>query len=332
MRIGITFDLQEDYLAKGFSEEETAEFDQLETIDSIDDALINMGFETERIGDVRNLAKKLTEGNTWDLVFNICEGMYGFAREAQVPALLDAYLIPYVFSDPLILALTLHKGMTKRVIRDLGIRTPDFAVVEQEDDFNQINLRYPLFIKPIAEGTSKGISSISKIDNEQDLRLHCLTLMNQFRQPVLIEEYLPNREFTIGIVGTGRKARAIGTMEIIQKGSYYNQAYSYYVKENYEELVEYHKVDGNLAVQCEDIALRIWQGLGCRDAGRVDLKMDINKILNFIEVNPLAGLHPIRSDLVILAKIHGITYQKLIEIIVESTLERVGKRIERVGL
>lgn len=327
MKVGITYDLREDYLAQGFDEEETSEFDREDTIDSIDNALTNLGFYTERIGNIRHLTRQLAEGKVWDLVFNICEGMYGFGREAQVPAILDAYLIPYVFSDALVLALTLHKGLTKRVIRDLGIQTPDFAVVEREEDLSHVNLNYPLFIKPIAEGTSKGISDLSKIDFKQDLRINCLALMNRFKQPVLIEEYLPGRELTVGIVGTGREARAIGTMEIVQKGLHDNQVYSYYVKENYAELVEYHKVEEALAVRCEDIALRVWQGLGCRDAGRVDLKMDLNQIVNFIEVNPLAGLHPVRSDLVILAKLNGITYQELIEMIVESALNRAGKRI-----
>ena len=163
MLVGITYDLRDEYLKEGFTEEETAEFDKEETIEGIENALIKAGFKTERIGHVRNLAKLLVEGKKWDIVFNISEGMYGLAREAQVPCLLDAYNIPYVFSDGLVLALSLHKGLTKRVIRDAGLATPDFAIVETIGDVDDIKLKYPLFAKPVAEGTGKGISGLSYI-------------------------------------------------------------------------------------------------------------------------------------------------------------------------
>ena len=130
MKIGITYDLRQDYLDAGYGEEETAEFDRPETIAAIDQALQALGHVTDRIGNIRSLARRLVQGDRWDLVFNIAEGLSGFGREAQVPALLEAYAIPYTFSDPLVLALTLHKGMTKRVIRDAGLPTPAFAVVE----------------------------------------------------------------------------------------------------------------------------------------------------------------------------------------------------------
>ena len=132
MLVGLTYDLRDEYLAEGFSHEETAEFDKEETIAGIENALIENGYKVERIGHVRNLSKKLVEGKRWDIVFNIAEGMYGLAREAQVPCLLDAYNIPYVFSDGLVLALALHKGLTKRVIRDAGLSTPDFFVARKE--------------------------------------------------------------------------------------------------------------------------------------------------------------------------------------------------------
>ena len=134
MKIGITYDLRDDYLALGYSEEETAEFDKPETIAALEQALQSLGYETARIGNVRSLVQRLSCGDRWDLVFNIAEGLRGFGREAVVPALLEAYHIPCTFSDALVLSLTLHKGMTKHVIRDLGIPTPDFAVIETAAD------------------------------------------------------------------------------------------------------------------------------------------------------------------------------------------------------
>ncbi|MBX6321056.1 MAG: D-alanine--D-alanine ligase, partial [Rhodospirillaceae bacterium] len=123
MRIGLTYDLREAYLAAGYGEEETAELDSIETVEAVEGVLRRRGFETDRIGSVRDLAARLVAGDRWDLVFNFAEGLHGIGREAQVPALLDAWRIPYTFSDPLVLSLTLHKGMTKRVVRDAGIPT-----------------------------------------------------------------------------------------------------------------------------------------------------------------------------------------------------------------
>ncbi|MDD5207544.1 MAG: D-alanine--D-alanine ligase, partial [Desulfobacterales bacterium] len=140
MKVGITYDLRKEYIAMGLGEEETAEFDKPETIEAIAGALVQLGHRAEKIGNIQALAKRLVAGDRWDLVFNIAEGLRGFGREAQVPALLDAYEIPYTFSDPLVMSLTLHKGMTKRVIRDLGIPTPDFAVVEDETEAGKVDL------------------------------------------------------------------------------------------------------------------------------------------------------------------------------------------------
>jgi len=161
--VGMTYDLRTDYLQEGYTEEETAEFDQPATIEAIEETLQSLGYRTDRIGHVRALAKRLVAGDRWDLVFNIAEGVRGFGREAQVPCLLDAYGVPYVFSDPLVLSLTLHKAMAKRVVRDLGIPTPDFAVVEDVSDIAGVSLPYPLFVKPVSEGTGKGIDAKSLV-------------------------------------------------------------------------------------------------------------------------------------------------------------------------
>ena len=326
MLIGLTYDLRDDYLNAGFSKEDTAEFDSEAVILGIEGALGALGYRTERIGNIRSLIRKLDRGDTWDLVFNIAEGLRGFGREAQVPALLDAYDIPYTFSDPLVLSLTLHKGMTKRVIRDLGIPTPDFRVIETRRDAEKIDLPLPLFAKPVAEGTGKGIDAASKISQRDHIVPVCRGLLGRFNQPVLVETFLPGREFTVGIVGTGENATVIGVMEVLLRQEAEQDAYSFLNKERFEDLVEYRLVKDEASKKAEAVALASWRGLGCRDAGRVDLRSDENAVPNFIEVNPLAGLHPVHSDLPILCYLAGVTYRELIEMIIESAQGRLQRR------
>lgn len=322
MKIGITYDLRHEYLAAGYSEEETAEFDRLDTIDTLERALQHLGYATERIGHIRQLAARLVSGAHWDVVFNIAEGLYGFGREAQVPALLDAYDMPYTFSDPLVLALALHKGMTKHVMHALGVPTPDFAVVETTCEIKRVRLPLPLFAKPVAEGTSKGISAASKIRTHQELQTVCSHLLHTYRQPVLVETFLPGREFTVGIVGTGRRARALGVMEVLLLDVAEPEVYSYANKALYEARVRYRLVDDALAARAIEVALRAWRGLGCRDGGRVDLRCDAHDTPYFLEVNPLPGLHPEHSDLPILCRLLGLSYEALIDMVMESALER----------
>jgi D-alanine-D-alanine ligase len=324
MQVGITYDLQEDYLARGMSEEDAAEFDRPDTIEAIDQTLRSLGFDTDRIGNIQNLANRLVAGDRWDLVFNIAEGIKGFGREAQVPALLDAYGISYTFSDPLVLSLTLHKGMTKHVIRDLGIPTPDFRVIEDEEDIRSADLPFPLFAKPVAEGTGKGIGAASMIRNERELWTVCPSLLQSFQQPVLIERFMPGREFTVGITGTGRSSMAIGVIEVILKEGAEHAAYSYQNKKQFEEVVEYRLARDVTAEKAVAVALAAWRGLGCRDGGRIDLRADAQGMPNFLEVNPLAGLNPEISDLPILCSLAGVTYRELISQIMDSALKRIA--------
>jgi len=328
MKIGFTYDLRREYTAMGFSDEETAEFDSDVTIDAIEAALRGLGHEVLRIGNIYELTRQLSAGDRWDMVFNISEGLYGAARESQVPALLDAYRIPYTFSDPLTLAVSLDKAVAKKLVMHAGVPTPEFYVVQSMDDimsekrFHE-NI-FPLFVKPLTEGTGKGITSESIVRDLDALKRQCGNLLGRFGQPVLAERYLPGREFTAGITGTGEKAECIGVMEITLNKEAEPDVYSFLNKEFYEDRVVYSLVeDKDIISEAADIALRAYRILGCRDAGRVDLKADAEGRLSFIEINPLAGLHPVRSDLSILCGKKGIPYSELISRIVESALLRV---------
>jgi D-alanine-D-alanine ligase len=335
MKIGITYDLREQYLAEGYGEEETAEFDRADTIDSIENALRELGHETDRIGHARELVQRLASGDRWDLVFNICEGLRGTGREAQVPAILDLYEIPFTFADPCVMSVCLDKGVTKSVVRNIGVPTPRFAVILDEESIAELvdhcPFHFPLFAKPIAEGTGKGVTPASRVNDVDELAIVCKQLLDRYRQPVLVEEFLPGREFTVGILGTGKEAACLGTLEIVLRDEAEPEVYSYVNKERCEELVEYRLVEAGQdeqVRQAEEIALTAWRTLGCRDGGRIDLRCDAEGHPQFLEANPLAGLHPEHSDLPMLATALGMTYLELIRRIVDSAASRCKVHLE----
>jgi D-alanine-D-alanine ligase len=326
LTIGMTYDLRSEYLAMGYSLDETAEFDKEETITAIESTLSDLGHRPERIGHARQLAAALLSGKRWDLVFNIAEGMHGMGREALVPALLDLYGIPYTFSDPLVMSLTLHKGMTKRVIRDAGVPTADFFVAQDAGDAGEVSFDPPFFVKPVAEGTGKGISAASIVRNREGLEAACAYCIRTYRQPAIIEPYLSGREFTAGIIGTGKDARILGIMEVHLKETAEPGVYSYVNKEEFEDRVTYRLIPPNTdpaASEAEAVSLAAWRVLGCRDAGRVDIRCDANGKAQFMEVNPLAGIHPHHSDLPIICNLAEIPYRSLIDGIVSSAMSRI---------
>jgi D-alanine-D-alanine ligase len=328
VKVGITFDLRDDYLAQGYDELQTAEFDRPDTIDAIQTGLEELGYSVDRIGNCKALISRLAKGDRWDFVFNICEGMFGFAREAQVPAVLEAFEIPFTFADALTMSVCLHKSLTKLVLVSEGLPTPKSLLVESEAQLGNLDLSLPLFVKPVAQGTSKGITSLSRIGSYVELHTACTGLMEQFQEPVLVEEFLPGREFTVGIIGTGDNAYALGTLEIILRSDADQDVYSYRNKEECESLVEYRLVSASSdpAVEmAEGLAVRAWRALRGRDAGRVDLRCNASGEPEIIEVNPLAGMHPTHSDLPMLATALGMEYRELIRRIVDSTLIRTGR-------
>lgn len=324
IKVGLTFDLKADYLRLGYTNEQVAEFDSPETMDALENAITTLGFEVVRIGNIFSLVNFLNAGKRCDLVFNICEGMYGIAREAQVPCLLDAYQIPYVFSEPDILNLTLDKGLTKLIVQQGGILTANFKVVSQLTELDNIGMPFPLFVKPVAEGTSKGIDGFSLVNNNQELTKSVDYLLKTFHQPVLVESFLPGREFTVGITGSGDDAKAIGTLEIVLNENAPHPIYSYSVKKDWEKYASYKIANDPVALKCAEMAVEVWKMIKGKDAGRVDFRLDTNGEPNFIEVNPLAGLNPTYSDLPILARLIGISYLQLISEIINSALKRSG--------
>ena len=322
MKIGLTFDLRSWYIDRGYSMDETAEFDKQETVDALENSLKIMGHETEPIGNTFQLIEALAAGKRWDMVFNIAEGLYGDGRESVVPAILDQYKIPYVFSGPVIMGLSLNKHLAKLVVAAAGVPVSPGCLITELKDLDKCNLKYPLFVKPVSEGTGKGITEKSLVNSSAELKKMVEWILKEFKQPALVEEYLPGREFTVGIVGTGDEAVAIGGMEVICAN---NLPYSVEVKENYQDYCKYNPLDADIIDECKSVALSAWKALDAVDAGRVDLKADRNGKICFIEANPLAGLNPVHSDLPILSRMYGIEYQTLMEMIMKSAISRIKR-------
>jgi D-alanine-D-alanine ligase len=309
----------------GFSAEESAEFDAEVTIDGIAGALEALGHRVDRVGHARSLCARLVAGHRWDLVYNIAEGYRWRSREAQVPALLELYDVPYTCSDPLVCAVTLDKAVTKRVVLSAGLPTPGFKLVSAVADLNAMDLRFPVFAKPNAEGTGKGIDDSSRLETKPQLAAACERLLTRYRQPVLVEEYLPGREFTTAILGTGAKARVLGSMEVELLKRDRELIYSFDNKERCDEFIRYSALrEPALRAEVEDLALQAYRVLECRDVGRVDIRLDADGRPNFIEVNPLPGMNPAHSDLPMIAAREGMSFRDLIGAIVASACERVG--------
>ena len=323
LSIGLCYDSKEEYLAAGHSKLEVAEFDDEGVISGLEDTLSGLGHRVERVGRGRALAARLVAGDRWDLVFNVTEGLRGRAREAQVPALCELFDQPYTFSDPVTCGLTLDKSLAKRIVRDKGLPTPGFIVVRSLSDIDSRINGNPMFVKPLAEGSSKGVGAYSIVSNRKQLIKTCTRLLPDFPTGLLVEELLPGREVTVGVVGNGLRARVVAVMEVVWTDRSEVEAYTQLNKDEYLDRMEYRLVTGEpLADQAAELALAVVEALDCRDAARVDMRCDPAGKLSFIEVNPLPGLHPVRSDLPIMARMAGLSYDDLLGEIVTAAKER----------
>ncbi len=334
MRIGITYNLKSDLASIPglcLPDDAAEEFDLPETIEALQKVLEEEGHEVFPLGGDLTIIEKLREGNI-DFVFNIAEGFRGRNRESQIPALLELVGIPYSGSDPLGLALTLDKALAKRVATSLGIPTPEFWVVGEPQEAQEIPNRFPLFVKPLWQGSSKGIQKTSRVEDGTQLNQEISRLFKDYpREPVLVEDYIAGREFTVGLVGND-PPEIIGIMEISPRNSAEKDFfYSLEAKRNWRALVEYH-YPPDLAPQVEEgiqkAALRLFKVLGLRDVARFDFRLNPEGKFYFLEANPLPGLSPESGDLVILAQKKGWSYQELILKIIKTAILRYPQLVD----
>jgi D-alanine-D-alanine ligase len=318
MRIGLTYNLK----PEGAAGDRYEEFDSLETIEGLERALRSCGHEPVRLGWGDEMLDTLQREYV-DGVFNIAEGIGGRGRESQVPAVLELLGIPCSGSDALAIGLTLDKAMAKLIVKSHGIATAPWTILnfglpisdwpESKIQNPKSKIDFPLFAKPANEGSSMGITSKSLCRTEDELR-DAVERLERYG-PVLIEEFLPGDEYTVGIIG----GEVLGVMQVVPRQHVDDFIYSIDVKRDYLNLVDYKLVD---APDVEEVALAAWRALNLRDVARVDVRRDRYGAANFVEVNPLPGVHPVNSDLVIIARLQGITHEELIARVMRSVEAR----------
>lgn len=327
LRIGFSYNVKR-VDSKGGDDTE-AEYDAPETIDSIRDALESYGHVVVPVEATAELPRQLMDSPV-DLVFNIAEGVSGRNREAAVPALCELMGIPYTGSDAATLSIALDKALSKRVLRQHGILTPEFQVMETGRERLSPKMKFPLIVKPNQEGSSKGVSAhASVVDDEDALRAVVRELVDKYRQPALIEYYIAGREFTVGLLGD-KRPRVLPPMEIIFRDSGNPRpVYDYQIKQEWEKHVYYEcpaKLTPAELRSMERIARETFVALDCRDVARVDLRMDDAGDIYVLEVNPLPGLTPGYSDLCLIANAANIDYRSLIGEILAGGLKRLREK------
>ena len=337
MHIGIAFDLKPDGpLAAGAPDDQYEEFDSPATIQAIADVLRAAGHTVSELGNGRALLESLLKSPP-DLVFNFAEGTgVSRSREARVPAVCEMLGIPYTGSDPLTLAVALDKDIARRLVADAGVIVPrgfvlppprepyDGEFVEFPALLAEHELACPVIAKPTCEGSSKGIRNRCLIRTPEELGPTIVELWNAYRQPVLVEEFIGGEEVTVGVWGNDPPA-VLGLMRVVPKQPTEHFVYSLEVKRNYEALVEYEcppKLPAAVLRALEEAALTAYDALGCRDVARCDFRVSAAGVPYFLEVNPLPGLSPITSDLMLLAKGADVAYEELIRRIVDAALAR----------
>jgi len=323
--VGLTYDLKTDYKFKaGDPPDANAEFDHPLTIGVIADAIKSQGVKVKKIGNVLNLLEKINNLDV-DIVFNISEGASGRNRESQVPMLLEMAGIPYVGADALTLALTLDKIMAKKVFIADKIPTPKFLEIKDISSFDEDtdHMKYPLIVKPRFEGSSKGLNDKSKVENVQDLKKQAAYIIETYKQPALVEEFISGQEFTVLVVGNDNpQALPIVQIKIDGRLMLNDKFYSFArITSDKLEYICPAKINAELAKKIQDLAIKTYNAVECLDFGRVDFRVDKEGNPYVLEINPLPSLST-EDVFPIIAKEMGITYEAIIGKILASAFKR----------
>jgi len=330
VRIGLTYDLKADVKPDcTCSDDALEEYDSLETIEALESVCKSNGHDVVRLGGGRAFLEKVLRERV-DLVFNIAEGRGTYrSREAQVPSVLEMLNIPYCGSDPQCLAVSLDKPLTKSILASCGIATPEWKVVSTVVELEAINWHdfpYPAFVKPAYEGSSKGIRFASVIENADQMLCVVGNVLADYKQPVIVEEFITGEEVTVGVLGNENPS-IIGIMRVLPRKKKDHFIYSLEVKRDWENMVEYEcpaKLGDATNKRISEAALKVFNILGCRDFSRVDFRVKQDGTPYFLEINPLPGLNPKSGDIVIMSGKMGWTYKSLVSAILAAAMKRYG--------
>src|SRR4030042_521167 len=328
MKIGLAYDLKEAVVPASSCPEDTLdEYDAPEAVAAIADALENLGHSVVKLGGGKEFIANILQNNV-DFVFNISEGLGNHkSREAQVPSILEMLDIPYSGSDPQCLAICLDKPLTKKLVAAAGIRTPKWQLIKNNKQLKEIrndDLPLPAFVKPAYEGSSKGIRLGSRAETAVQIAEIATGLLDYYKQPVMVEEFIAGDEVTVGIVGNS-PPKVLGIMRVLPKHRSTYFIYSIEVKREWEQLVDYEcpaRLETVTLKEITNSSLKIFEALGCRDFARLDFKLSSEGVPYFLEINPLAGLNPKRGDMPIMANKLGWTYKAIISAILNAALQR----------
>lgn len=331
LQVGFTFNVKR-IKPTVEGEDREAEYDSPTTLQAIREAIASHGHEVIDLEATPELPMVLATTPV-DVVFNIAEGFRGRNRESQVPALLELLDIPYTGSDPATLSLALDKALAKKVVRAAGLDTPNFQLMNTgRERLDKQFTRWPLMVKPVAEGSSKGVIRKSVCHSEAEVREIVKEMVGRYNQPALVEEYIGGREFTVGLLGE-RRPEVLPPMEIVfTDKSDKTPIYSFEDKLEENDRIRYEvpaKVDPGQLERLRAAARSAFMALGCRDVARIDFRMDDANRIYFIECNPLPGLTPGWSDLVLIAQGDGMDYRTLIGEILSGAIRRYKERGSR---
>jgi D-alanine-D-alanine ligase len=327
LKVGLTFNLRRQLDRPDGVAEDEAEYDAPGTITALKEAIESYGYEVIELEATPELSSLLPASGV-DVVFNIAEGFAGRTRESQVPALLELLGIPYTGSDPTAISLALDKALAKRLVIEAGLPTPPFVIMASGKERLPKGWTFPAIVKPIAEGSSKGVVAKSVVNSEAELRESARQMAAKYRQPVLAEVFLPGREFTVALLGE-KRPRVLPPLEILfTDPTQQNPVYSFDKKFRGESVAYQTPANVTPALQreIERVARGSFIALGCRDVARVDLRLDAEGRVNFIECNPLPGLAPGFSDLCVIAAGAGMDYRALVGEIMAPALRRLRER------
>jgi D-alanine--D-alanine ligase len=323
LKVGLAFNMKR---SDTTADDTEAEYDSPKTIEAITKAIEGYGHQVIPLEATGDFPRALMTSGA-DVVFNLAEGIRGRNREAQVPSLCELLGVPYTGSDPATLSLCLDKGLGKRLLREQGIDTPAFQVLVTGREKLR-PFRYPVIVKPNAEGTSKGITKKSVVDDEAGVRAAAKELLGRYDQPVLVEEYITGREFTVGLLGE-RRPRVLPAMEVIFLSPSDRPVYDYECKQEWEKHVRYEcpaRLTKEEERSIEKTCRATFMALGCRDVARIDLRLAPDGKVWVIEVNPLPGLTPDYSDLCLISNGAKIDYRTLIGEILAGGIKRWRER------